>query len=506
GRRWAMWSIPRRKQASECSRGIMPRRARPIFYVLCLAFTLRLRSAGVFDQVFTSGAALAGKRTLSSFSGFSQTGCSRMPCAAGEDDYDLADELAEMARIKSRRGVTAAAAKTPSPAPAPARAAQAGAGGLFKPGQELEGTVKTVKDIGLVIQLPKTTGFVHVSEVREGYTEHAGEIAEAGDKVKVWVLKHEPGFLSLTMKEAGSKTVGSFLIGEQVEGIVKACTELGAFLNIGATKDAWLFRGDIKAVVDGGNSIRDAREYLQVGDKIKAWIKKKDVAKNTLAVTLVQGQQAVMPMQAGLKLADLKVGQEMGGSVSGVRDFGCFVKIGAEKDGLLHVRNINDGLVSNIRSLMKIGDPVVVRVKGFNDGKLELELVSTPSRLPAVDTFTQLKEDEWMEGYVSGKAPFGIFVDVESPDVGALVTGLLGVSHLDLKHKPERINAPPRMDENGEMVDPQEDKKSKAAPKVKFEPLAVGDAVKVRVLSVNVERRQLFLTQNEFKRELDSST
>merc|ERR1719401_614590 len=113
-------------------------------------------------------------------------------------DWDL-DEIASM--TGSTRGVA-------PPAPAPPKAPAPANGDLpkLRVGQELDGRVKKITDYGLIVTLAdgeSTDGFVHIKEIKDEFVHHPGEEAEEGDKVRVRVLKNEPDFLALTMRNIG---------------------------------------------------------------------------------------------------------------------------------------------------------------------------------------------------------------------------------------------------------------------------------------------------------------
>ena len=57
-------------------------------------------------------------------------------------------------------------------------------------------------------------------------------------------------------------------------------------------------------------------------------------------------------------LAELGVGAEFTGKVKGIKDFGIFVDIGAESDGLVHISQMSANFVSNPNDLAKVGDTV----------------------------------------------------------------------------------------------------------------------------------------------------
>jgi len=237
-----------------------------------------------------------------------------------------------------------------------------------------------------------------------------------------------------------------------VNGTVKTVQPFGAFVDIGADVNCMLHKTQI---VDGP-FVADARQYLDVGNEVTVRIRSKDEAKGRLEVTMLPEKEVLMPLQRGLTLADLQQDQVLGGRVTSVKQFGVFVDVGAESDGLVFRRTVNDGIVTDMEALLKFGDPVVVKVVGFSEGKLQLLITSPLSRLPPVDGFVK---DDWVEGKVTGTVNFGAFVAVSPPSGGDEVTALLSSS---------------QMREN--------------------ERFRVGDSVKARVKDVDTEKKQVFLS------------
>jgi uncharacterized protein len=75
-----------------------------------------------------------------------------------------------------------------------------------------------------------------------------------------------------------------------------------------------------------------------------------------------------------LSLSDLKEGMVISGVVRNVTDFGAFVDIGVHQDGLVHISELSDSFVKNPQSVVKVGQPVQVRVKGVDLKKNRISL------------------------------------------------------------------------------------------------------------------------------------
>jgi len=131
----------------------------------------------------------------------------------------------------------------------------------------------------------------------------------------------------------------------------------------------------------------------------------------------------------------LEVGQKYTGFVKGVRDFGAFVDIGAENDGLVHISKIAPERVTNIYEYVEEGQQLDVWISGLkDDGKIGLTAVegrvdSGPRPRVSLEPFAGISPSEWHKGVVARLAPFGAFVTVSLED-GTAADGLVHVSQI----------------------------------------------------------------------------
>ncbi len=80
-------------------------------------------------------------------------------------------------------------------------------------------------------------------------------------------------------------------------------------------------------------------------------------------------------MLKGLDILSYSVGETARGVVSGVTDYGAFVRLDDGRCGMIHISKLSNEFVSNIHNFIKIGDLVNATVIADNDGKLALSLV-----------------------------------------------------------------------------------------------------------------------------------
>lgn len=173
-----------------------------------------------------------------------------------------------------------------------------------------------------------------------------------------------------------------------------------------------------------------------------------------------------------IPLDQLEIGGKYKGTVKTILDFGAFVDIGAEAEGLVHVSRISPERVSDIRDYLTEGQEVdcwVTEVR--DDGKFGLSMVEgkVGGRPPPADVskFADISSEDWLDGVVRRVVPFGAFVEVTNAD-GDKAQGLVHVSQI-----------------RDGFVDNIE------------EELSEGQEVKVRVQSVDEEMNRISLSMKE---------
>jgi small subunit ribosomal protein S1 len=116
-----------------------------------------------------------------------------------------------------------------------------------------------------------------------------------------------------------------------------------------------------------------------------------------------------------------QVGDAVEGDVTGIVDFGVFVKLEEGLEGLVHISEIDWGLVEDPRSFFKVGDRVKVKIVDIKDGKVSLSV-------------KQLKENPWVEDgkkYKKGDSASGVIIKYNKH--GALASieeGVAGLVHV----------------------------------------------------------------------------
>ena len=122
-------------------------------------------------------------------------------------------------------------------------------------------------------------------------------------------------------------------------------------------------------------------------------------------------------------LSKYKVGDMVEGEVTGVVDFGIFIKIEEGLEGLAHISELDWGLVENPGDLFKAGDQVKAKIINVEGGKVSLSVKALKPD-PWKDFAGKFKKGDIVKGRVRKIDRFGVFVEIED----FLLSGLAHVS------------------------------------------------------------------------------
>ena len=156
------------------------------------------------------------------------------------------------------------------------------------------------------------------------------------------------------------RALEAITVGEKVNGRVVGLAKFGAFVDIGAKTDGLVhitqFPGRPKTV----------EEAVKSGDSVEVWVKEVDLGKGRVSLTMKQPAQN--------PLSGLKSGAVVEGTVTSVAQYGVFVDISSETEGLVHISEMSSGYVSKPEDIAKPGDTVEVRIKEIDAARKRISL------------------------------------------------------------------------------------------------------------------------------------
>jgi len=130
------------------------------------------------------------------------------------------------------------------------------------------------------------------------------------------------------------------------------------------------------------------------------------------------------------------LGDELTGEVTGLVDFGVFVKIEDGLEGLVHISEIDWGLVENPKTMFKIGEKVRVKVIEIKDDKISLSIKALKEN-PWKDAAKAYKKDDVVEGVIIKYNKHGALASIEEGVAGLIHVSEFGGSEEKLREKLE---------------------------------------------------------------------
>lgn len=149
--------------------------------------------------------------------------------------------------------------------------------------------------------------------------------------------------------------------GGEVVGRVVGIAEFGAFVDIGAETDGLIHISELSE-----GRVKKVSDVVSIGDEVRVWIKDVDTEQGRISLS--------MRPKPRYRLQDLRQGMVVDGVVTGVRDYGIFVDIGAETEGLVHVSEMADKYISEPSELVSLGEEVQVRIKKVDRKRRRISL------------------------------------------------------------------------------------------------------------------------------------
>ena len=230
-------------------------------------------------------------------------------------------------------------------------------------GTRLKGTVVNVMTYGAFVKLEEgIEGLVHISEMSwTKRVNHPNEVLNVGEEIEAVVLQinKERQEISLGIKQTQDnpweQVDDKYPIDKEVKGIVRNLTNYGAFIEIEDGIDGLLHVSDLSWV----KKITHPNEVITKGQEVTCKVLSVDKKNHRIALGLKQLEEDPWERQIPEKY---KPGQLVKGTVSKVTNFGVFVALEDDLEGLLHVSELANHKVDNPEDVVKIGDELEVKV------------------------------------------------------------------------------------------------------------------------------------------------
>ncbi|WP_095011323.1 30S ribosomal protein S1 [Tsuneonella mangrovi] len=209
-------------------------------------------------------------------------------------------------------------------------------------GQVIDGVVKNITDYGAFVDLGGIDGLLHVTDMSYKRVNHPSEVINIGDTVTVQIVRinSDTQRISLGMKQLESDPwdgVGAkYPVGMKLTGTVTNITEYGAFVEIEPGIEGLVHVSEMswtKKNVHPGKIVSTSQE-------VEVMVLEVDADKRRISLGLKQAQRN--PWE---EFADLHpVGSKVTGEVKNATEFGLFIGLPGDVDGMVHMSDIAWGI------------------------------------------------------------------------------------------------------------------------------------------------------------------
>ena len=233
----------------------------------------------------------------------------------------------------------------------------------FPIGSRHAGPVVNIMPYGCFVKLADgIEGLVHISEMSwTRQVSHPSELVNVGDHVEVLILdinkdKHE---LSLGMKQTEenpwTQVEAKYPIGTIIEGKVRNMTNYGAFIELEEGIDGLLHVNDMRWT----KKFAHPSALLKKGDTVRAVVLAVDQDRKrvTLGIKQLEDDPWTTRIPEKYHTSDIVTG-----AVTKLTNFGAFIEIEPELEGLLHISEMADRKIDKPEEVVKVGDAITVMI------------------------------------------------------------------------------------------------------------------------------------------------
>jgi len=250
-----------------------------------------------------------------------------------------------------------------------------------------------------------------------------------GDKIAAKIVDFEnpDGYIELSLKEARQALIwgdAETAIREKTiyELPVKEANKGGLILE-------WQ---SIAGFLPASQLKPDHYPRVQDGDKDKILEELRKLVGEKLSVTIISAipkegklifsEKSMNEKEREKIIGKYNVGDELDGEVTGLVDFGVFVKLEEGLEGLVHISELDWALVEDPRRLYKVADKVRVKIIEIKEGKISLSIKALKQN-PWIDAAKKYKKDDVVKGVVIKFNKHGALASIEEG-----VAGLIHIS------------------------------------------------------------------------------
>ena len=273
-------------------------------------------------------------------------------------------------------------------------------------GSTIEGTVKNLTDYGAFIDLGGIDGLLHITDITWKRINHPSEVLNIGDQLnlKVTNFDKEKSRISLGLKQMSSdpwETIETlYPVNSVHKAKVSTLTDYGFFAELDKDTEGLVHVSEI----DWTNKNIHPSKVVSPGDEIDVMVLELDLEKRRISLGMKQCQENPWLIFS----ENNSVGDTVNGSVKSITDFGMFVGLDGDIDGLVHLSDLSwteaeENAVQNfqkgqdIQALILAMDPLKERIslgiKQLEDDPVENFIKDHPKGTSVTGTISNIEDE-----------------------------------------------------------------------------------------------------------------
>ena len=273
-------------------------------------------------------------------------------------------------------------------------------------GSTIEGSVKNLTDYGAFIDLGGIDGLLHITDITWKRINHPSEVLNIGDQLslKVTNFDKEKSRISLGLKQMSSdpwETIETlYPVNSVHKAKVSTLTDYGFFAELDKDTEGLVHVSEI----DWTNKNIHPSKVVSPGDEIDVMVLELDLEKRRISLGMKQCQENPWLIFS----ENNSVGDTVNGSVKSITDFGMFVGLDGDIDGLVHLSDLSwteaeENAVQNfqkgqdVQALILAMDPLKERIslgiKQLSDDPIEKFIKDHPKGTSVIGKITNVGDE-----------------------------------------------------------------------------------------------------------------
>lgn len=314
----------------------------------------------------------------------------------------------------------------------------------IKEGDILDGVVKNITDYGAFVDLGSVDGLLHVTDISWSRINHPSEVLSFGQEVKVMVIKYneETKRISLGMKQLDANPWENireeFPVGKVMKGKITNIADYGVFIELKDGIEGLVHASEIA----WGKVNQNPKKILNIGQEVEFVILDVDTERHRISLSIKKCQNNPLITFA----ENNPVGSVIKAPVRNVTDFGMFIALDDNTDGMIHESDISwDNNGAELLKNYNKGDVVECKVLSIDIEKDRVALgIKQLSEAPEQSEVESYKKNMVVTCTVSVVDKDGLEVSVDEH-----VTGFIKKTELSAERseqKTDRFAAGDRID------------------------------------------------------------